>query len=143
MSHKNEDVQKVPKGKYRVMTNAEASRKLADEMEAVLNEDATPAHGIKCMEFKCLVRPNSVNPKTAGGIYLPDEVKEKDEHATTEGVVVDISPAAFTFEVDAPKPDLGSVVIFQRYAGLRIKGNDGVEYRLLNDKDIVAVRRSA
>lgn len=141
---KGEDVQRVPQKKYRVMTNAEASRKLADEMEAVLNEDsADDAHGILCLEFKVLVRPKEVAAKTAGGIILPDTTLEKDQHATTEGVVVNISRTAFTFEVNAPRPELGDTVVFQRYAGLRLTGNDGVEYRLLNDKDVVAVRRPA
>ena len=141
---KGEDVQRVPQKKYRVMTNAEASRKLADEMEAVLNEDsADDAHGIRCLEFKVLVRPKEVAAKTAGGIILPDTTLEKDQHATTEGVVVNISRTAFTFEVNAPRPELGDTVVFQRYAGLRLTGNDGVEYRLLNDKDVVAVRRPA
>lgn len=141
---KGEDVQRVPQKKYRVMTNAEASRKFADEMEAVLNEDiADDAHGIRCLEFKVLVRPKEVAAKTSGGIILPDTTLEKDQHATTEGVVVNISRTAFTFEVNAPKPGLGDTVVFQRYAGLRLTGNDGVEYRLLNDKDVVAVRRTA
>ena len=141
---KGEDVQRVPKGKYKVLTNADVSRKIADDMEAVLNEDgADDAHGIRCLEFKVLVRPKEVAAKTSGGIYLPDTVHEKDQHATTEGVVVNISRTAFTFEVNAPRPELGDTVVFQRYAGLRLTGNDGVEYRLLNDKDVVAVRRSA
>lgn len=140
---KGEDVQRVPEKKYRVMTNAEASRKIADDMEAVLNEDIDPGHGIKCLEYKVLVRPNEAKAKTAGGLYLPDTVVEKDQHATTEGAVIDISPVAFSYEHNAPRPVVGSVVIFQRYAGLRVTGNDGVEYRLLNDKDVVAVRRSA
>ena len=141
---KGEDVQRVPKGKYRVMTNAESSRKIADDMEAVLNEDsADDAHGIRCLEFKVLVRPKEVAVKTSGGIILPDTVHEKDQHATTEGVVVGISRTAFTFEVNAPRPEIGDTVIFQRYAGLRLTGNDDREYRLLNDKDVVATRRTA
>lgn len=141
---KGEDVQRVPEKKYRVMTNAEASRKIADAMEDVLNEpEAGEAHGIRCLEFKVLVRPREVAAKTQGGIILPDTTLEKDQHATTEGEVVGISRTAFTFEVNAPRPELGDTVIFQRYAGLRITGNDAVEYRLLNDKDVVAVRRRA
>ena len=143
---RGDDVQRAPTGKYKVMTDAEASRKLADDMEAVLNEAPT-THGIKCLEYKVLIRPNTddgtIKLKGGGVIYKPDETKERDEHATMEGVVIEISPAAFSFETNAPRPNVGDVVIFQRYAGLRLKGNDGVDYRLMNDKDVVAVRRDA
>lgn len=138
------DVQRVPKGKYKVMTIAEASRKLADQMEDVLNEaDDTPAHGITCLEYKVLVRPKAVEARTAGGIILPDETKDRDQTASMEGAVVGISRLAFSFEVNAPKAELGDTVVFQRFAGIRVTGNDGVEYRLMNDKDVVAVRRRA
>ncbi len=138
------DVQRAPKGKYKVMTNAEAARKLADQMEDVLNEaEAHSAHGIQCLEYKVLVRPQKVEERTRGGIILPDETKDRDQTASMEGEVVGLSRLAFSFEVNAPKAELGDTVVFQRFAGIRVTGNDGVEYRLMNDKDVVAVRRAA
>lgn len=100
-------------------------------------------HGIECLEYKVLVKPVEVQAVTPGGIILAVETHERDKHATMEGDVVDISPLAFSYENEAPKAALGDRVVFQRYAGLVIKGADGVDYRLMNDKDIVAVRRSA
>lgn len=146
MSHKDED--KVPEEKYKVLTNADVTRKLADDMQAVLREDTAPtAHGIRCLEYKVLVRPNTddgtIKLKGGGVLYKPDETKERDDAGTMEGVVIEMSPLAFSYEDNAPKPNVGDTVVFQRYAGLRLKGNDAVEYRLMNDKDVVAVRRSA
>lgn len=97
-------------------------------------------HGIKCLEYKVLIRPADVDQVTKGGIILPDETKERDATATMEGTVVEMSPLAFSYEDNAPRPTVGQKVVFQRYSGLRLKGGDGVEYRLMNDKDVVAMR---
>jgi co-chaperonin GroES (HSP10) len=101
-------------------------------------------HGITPLEYKVLIRPNIDDGtiKFKGGFVLhkPDETKERDDHATMEGTVAALSPLAFSYEADAPKPNVGQTVVFQRYSGLRITGEDGVEYRLMNDKDVVAAR---
>lgn len=139
---KGRDVQRVPKEDYRVVTNAEASRRIAEEMEAVLNERlGGPAHGIECLEYKVVVRPVKAADKTSGGIHLPDVVVEKDQHAAMEGELVGMSPLAFSYEDNAPCPEIGDRVLFQRYSGLIQRGADGVEYRIMNDKDVVAVLR--
>ena len=104
----------------------------------------TKKHGIRCLEYKVLIRPNlddgTIQFKGGFKLYKPDETKERDDHATMEGAVIEMSPLAFSYETDAPKPNPGETVVFQRYSGLRITGADGVEYRLMNDKDVVAVR---
>lgn len=103
-------------------------------------------HGITPIEYKVLVKPTEVVEKTKGGILLPDIVKEKDQHASMEGVIEAVSPFAFSYEewpAGARKPKAGDLVVFSRYSGINIKGNDGGEYRLMNDKDIVAVREAA
>lgn len=103
-------------------------------------------HGIEPIEFKVLVEPHKVQERTKGGIVLPEVVLEKDQHASMEGIIAAVSPLAFTYEEwpkGYAKPVAGDTVIFARYSGITVKGNDGVEYRLMNDKDVVAVRRSA
>jgi len=102
------------------------------------------SHGIRCLEYKVLVRPSEEKGffELAGGfkLYKPDETKERDEVATMEGEVVALSPLAFSYEENAPRPECGNVVVFQKFAGMKVRGNDGVEYRLMNDKDVVAIR---
>lgn len=138
------DVQVIPAEKMQIIDNAEVNRRLNAEMQDDLKE--VFGHGIECLEYKVLVRPVKAVEKTKGGIVLPEVVVEKDQHAAMEGVIVGMSPFAFSYEewpVGARKPRIGDTAIFARYSGITQKGNDGVDYRIMNDKDIVAVRRSA
>lgn len=109
----------------------------------------TPGHpsGIDPIEYKVLVRPveekGYVEMKGGHKLWKPDETKERDQHAAMEGEIIAVSPFAFTYEewpASAEKPKPGQTAIYARYSGVTIKGNDGVEYRLMNDKDILAVR---
>lgn len=114
---------------------------------AVLRKADPNPSGIEPVEYKVLVRPNKeeghIELKGGFKLYKPDETKERDQHATMEGMLVRMSPLAFTYETwpdGTRKPEVGDAVVFARYSGLNIKGKDGIEYRLMNDKDIVAVR---
>lgn len=95
-------------------------------------------------EYKVLVQPVKVEEKTKGGIILPDEHKDREQFAQMEGVLVAISPLAFTYADakdwgDAEKPKPGDRVMFAKFAGAAIKGRDGADYRIINDKDVSAV----
>lgn len=103
--------------------------------------------GITPLEYKVLIRPVEETGFIAfkGGhkLYKPDETKERDQHAAMEGEIIDMAVFAFTYEQwpdGAEKPRAGQTAIFARYSGVNVKGADGIEYRLMNDKDIVAVR---
>lgn len=97
--------------------------------------------GIAPVEYKCLIEPIEVAEKTAGGIFLPDNTKERDQFAQMQGVLVAVSPLAFTYEntIDWAKPKPGDRVLFAKYAGAVVDGKDGKKYRLVNDKDVAAV----
>jgi co-chaperonin GroES (HSP10) len=103
--------------------------------------------GIRPVEYKVLIRPDEekgfVELKGGHKLWKPDETKERDQHAAMEGVLVEASPLAFSYDEwpeDSPRPQAGDRVIFARYAGINTRGADGRDYRLMNDKDIVAVR---
>jgi len=90
-------------------------------------------------EFNVLVRPIEIEEVTAGGIIKPQMAREREQAAAVEGQIVSISPLAFTYEVwpnGARKARAGDTVVFAKYAGMTWKGRDGVEYRILKDKDI-------
>jgi co-chaperonin GroES (HSP10) len=99
----------------------------------------------KPTEFYVVVELDPPETVTAGGIIILDSVKEREELATEEGVLVAKSPVAFTYAdwpEDAEKPEIGNRVMVKRYDGiLRKKKVDGVEksYRIVPDKSIVAV----
>lgn len=95
------------------------------------------SHKIKPVEYKVLIEPDNIEEKTAGGIILASVVKEKEQMAQVKGVLIDIGGNAF--EEWNEKPKIGDKVYFGKYAGYIIKGNDGKEYRLCNDKDICAI----
>jgi co-chaperonin GroES (HSP10) len=103
--------------------------------------------GINPIEYKVLIKPveekGFVEFKGGFKLHKPDETKERDQHAAMEGEIIAVSPFAFSYEewpVEAVKPHPGQTAIFARYSGVTIKGFDGVEYRLMNDKDVIAVR---
>ena len=102
------------------------------------------ASGINPTEYKVLISPIKVDEKTKGGIILPDEHKDREQFAQMQGILVAVSPLAFTYADqdswgEAPNPKPGDKVLFAKFAGAAVKGKDGADYRLVNDKDIAAV----
>jgi chaperonin GroES len=97
--------------------------------------------GLTPLEFFVVVELDAIEEKTAGGIILLEKVKDQDKLATQEGTLVAVSPHAFTYAdgwPDGSKPEIGQRVLFKRYAG-HLHERDGRSYRLLNDKDLVAI----
>jgi co-chaperonin GroES (HSP10) len=97
--------------------------------------------GINPVEFNVLVLPDEVKNKTEGGLMLPDSTVDRNKHSATHGVIVACSPLAFNADIhpeDLPKPQPGQRVVLAQHSGTFVKGKDGVEYRLIKDKDVVA-----
>lgn len=95
--------------------------------------------GIVPVEFKVLIKPEEVEAKSAGGIYIPDQVKDKEKFAKERGTIVAVGAIAFTEPDWLHRPKSGDKVLYDRYAGALVKGIDGEDYRLINDKEIGAV----
>ena len=97
--------------------------------------------GINPTEFKVLILPKPVESKI-GSIIIPDSKQESDKYAQIEGQIVAISHLAFTYatpdEWGDKRPKPGDMVLYAKYAGARVKGKDGKDYVLANDKDICA-----
>lgn len=98
--------------------------------------------GINPTEFKVLIAPKPVEDRSKGGIIIPDMTKDSEKYAQIEGRIVAMSHLAFTYasadEWGEAKPKPGNQVLYAKYAGVRVKGKDGKEYVLVNDKDICA-----
>lgn len=107
-------------------------------MKEVINES-----GIQPTGGHILVLPEKVEEKTAGGIYLPEDTRDKEQAASTSGVLIDIGPSAW-LDIDDGKPwaEVGDKVFYARYAGVSITGKDNVAYTLLNDNDLLAILHS-
>lgn len=101
--------------------------------------DGTNQSGIEPLEYNVLVRPKDVDKKTAGGLIIPEREHERMQWAEVRGVVVCVSKDAFDSFRSSANP--GDEVIFARHVGMTTKGSDGVDYKLIKDKDILAVVR--
>jgi len=104
----------------------------------------------RCVEYKVIVRPKLAEDviHLKGGFKLlkADTTKEQEQASAMEGVIEDVSPFAFQYETwpdGVAPPAVGDTVIFARFAGAVVRDDDGSELRIMNDKDIMAVRRSA
>lgn len=92
---------------------------------------------------RVLVKPDTVEEVTKGGIILTATVKEKDELAGIFGTVVAVGDTAWKdYSSGEPWAKVGDRVAFAKYGGFIIADPATDEqFRLLNDEDIVAVIR--
>jgi co-chaperonin GroES (HSP10) len=98
--------------------------------------------GIHPLDLRVLVLPDSAEKVTKGGIILPEDEVEKQDHAQCKATMIAVGENAFE-EAAArsaafTKPQPGDRVLIAKYGGIIIKGNDGVKYRLMNDEDVTA-----
>ena len=101
--------------------------------------------GILPLEYRCVVRPGAieVDPVIASamkaGLKLPDGAIEREMMSQIVSTFVAAGGNAFEDWKDARLPAPGDQVLMAKYVGIPLKGADGVEYRLVNDKDISAI----
>ena len=110
---------------------------------------------------RVLVRADELKDTTAGGIYLPDEVKNRHQVSACYGYVVAMGPDGYehvtekVFHVhDGGREEMverrakgysrafakpGDRIAFALYAGLTQTGKDGIEYKIINDEDITCL----
>ena len=113
---------------------------------------------------RVLVKADELKETTAGGIYLPDEVKDRHQVAACYGYVVALGADAFKhttedvyrcsgdYRADSgpkierrtkgysePFAKVGDRIAFALYSGLTQTGKDGVEYKIINDEDITCL----
>ena len=99
--------------------------------------------GITPTEFNVLISQEKIEDKTPGGLIKPEDMQERERYAQTKGVIIAVSPLAFNEDVwpeSMPKPEPGQAIVFARHAGVFVDGDDGKEYRIIKDKDVVGLR---
>ena len=100
------------------------------------------APGFNPTEFNVLIAVAAAETKTAGGIILLADSAEAKQAASMRGLLVAVSPLAGDAvwpESGPARPQPGDEVVFAKYGGTLITGDDGREYRACKDKDIIAV----
>jgi len=82
-----------------------------------------------------------VEEKSKGGVFIPDAVRDKEVMVQTRGRIVSVGPVAFDF-ADFPEgtePTIGNAITFAKLAGVRFKGDDGLDYRAISDRDVFGI----
>ena len=91
---------------------------------------------LKPLYDRVVVKPIEAEEVTAGGIYIPDNAKEKP----TKGEVLAVGEGKplDNGSVRAPKVKVGDKVIYGQYSGSAYK-QDGVEYKIIKEDDVLAI----
>lgn len=91
---------------------------------------------LKPLHDRVVVKPIEAEEVTSGGIYIPDNAKEKP----TKGEVLAVGEgkALDNGTVRAPKVKVGDKVIYGQYAGSAYK-HEGTEYKIVREDDILAI----
>lgn len=90
-----------------------------------------------------LVLPDVIQEKI-GNIFLADTTRETHGFAGQTGTIAAIGPDAFKTDRSGKRqwtgrrPEVGDRILFERYAGKRQVGLDGVEYEIMSDITIAA-----
>ncbi len=93
------------------------------------------------MGYNVLVAVDVVEETTAGGIILPEKHRNREDSGSEKGRIVGVSDMAFKGGdwTGCEIPKAGDVVLFQRYAGTELEGDDGRKYRVIADADLKGV----
>ncbi len=107
-----------------------------------------------------LVKADTIEEKTEGGIVLPQSVKEKHQYSVAYGYLVAVGPDAFTHSVELTErwtdngwklhekkttkysqifAEPGDRISFAIHSGREYFGEDGEEYKVMNDTDITSI----
>ena len=91
---------------------------------------------LKPLGDRVVVKVLEVEEKTASGIVLPDQAKEKPQ----QGEVMAVGPGKVLDNGSRLEPEVkvGDKVIFSRFAGTDVKA-EGEDYLILRQDDILAV----
>jgi len=91
---------------------------------------------VKPLADRVLVRPLDAEEKTAGGLFIPDNAKEKPQ----KGEVAAVGPGKIAENGAKIEMTLkaGDKVLYGKYSGTEITV-DGVDYLILKESDVLAV----
>jgi co-chaperonin GroES (HSP10) len=101
--------------------------------------------GLEPVEYKILIEPEDIGETDeriksakAAGIVMVEKTTEREAMAQVKGKLIAVGGNAFEDWLGRV-PQVGDTVYFAKYAGYVVKGKDGKERRLCNDKDVAAV----
>ena len=86
---------------------------------------------IKPLADRVLIEPAAAETKTASGIIIPDNAKEKPQKGTVVAVGNDSKD-------ETPTVKVGDTVLYGKYAGTELK-LEGKDYLIMRESDILAI----
>ncbi|MGA3051344.1 MAG: co-chaperone GroES [Chitinispirillaceae bacterium] len=91
---------------------------------------------VKPMEDRILLKPMEAEQKTAGGIIIPDNAKEKPQ----KGEVVAVGPGKTNDKGQKIEMTLkkGDKILYGKYSGTEIT-IEGQEYLIVRESDVLAI----
>lgn len=85
-----------------------------------------------------VVKVEEASEKTAGGLYVPAQVREKRMNEGNVGTLISVGPQAWkAFADGSPWAKVGDRVLCIKHAGVALDKTPNI--RLMNDEDILAV----
>lgn len=94
---------------------------------------------LKPLGSRVVIKPIEEQDKTAGGIFLPDNAKEKPQRGTVIAVGAgDRNEKGERIAMDVAE---GNIVLFAKYAGTEIK-LDGEKLLIMRESDLLAIIES-
>ena len=91
---------------------------------------------VKPLADRVIVEPLEAAEKTAGGLYIPDNAKEKPQ----KGTILAVGPGRILDDGKREQIDVkkGDKVLYAKYAGTEFKIDD-MDLLIVSQKDILAV----
>ena len=91
---------------------------------------------LKPLEDRIILRPMDAEEKTAGGIIIPDNAKEKPQ----KGEVIAVGPGKISDKGQKIEMSLkkGDKVLYGKYSGTEVTV-DGKDYLIVRESDVLAV----
>ena len=91
---------------------------------------------VRPMEDRVILKAMDAQEKTSGGIYIPDNAKEKPQ----KGEIIAVGPGKTNDKGQRIEMTLkkGDKVLYGKYAGTEIT-IDGAEYLIVRESDVLAV----
>lgn len=91
---------------------------------------------VKPLADRVLIKPLEAEQKTAGGLYIPDNAKEKPQ----KGEVIAVGPGKVADSGEKITMELkkGDKVLYGKYSGTEVTV-DGQELLIMRESDVLAV----
>lgn len=89
---------------------------------------------------RLIVKLDSLEEVSAGGIVLPKDLIKKERKAIEIGTVIAIGETAFKdYGGSMGTVSIGDRVVVAQYSGKEVKDVDGTVYVVINDEDVLII----